>query len=108
MKKKLISILSISMIFILAGCSISDKKADTQKNDTDKSQNVKDDSENYSSGTKENDEIMQTHDNKSDVDDKKTNLQMMPMKNIHSNLTQLIINKQKRMQPMTHRSKKIV
>ena len=71
MKKKLISILCISMIFILAGCNISDKKADTQKNDTDKSQNVKDDSENYSSGTKENDEIMQTHDNKSDADYKK-------------------------------------
>lgn len=71
MKKKLISILCISMIFILAGCSTSDKKADKSMNDTDESQAVKEDSENHSSETKENSDIVQAEDNKNDAKGKK-------------------------------------
>ena len=71
MKKIVISILCTSIILIFAACNDSDNKTDKSINNAEQSKTLKDDSENYSSGTKENDEIMQTHDNKSDVDDKK-------------------------------------
>lgn len=64
MKKKLISILCISMIFILASCSTSNKKADND-------QTVKEDSENYSSETKDNSKILQDDYNEDEAKGKK-------------------------------------
>ena len=64
LKKKLISILCISMIFILASCSTSNKKADND-------QTVKEDSENYSSETKDNSKILQDDYNEDEAKGKK-------------------------------------
>ncbi len=71
MKKKLISILCISMIFILSGCSTSDKKAEKSVNDTDQNQALKEDSKNNNSDKKDDSTILQDDFNANDDQGKK-------------------------------------
>ena len=71
MKKIVISILCTSIILIFAACNDSDNKTDKSINNAEQSKTLKDDSENYSSETKDNAGIIQADDNKNNANDKK-------------------------------------